>query len=535
MVKVSVVPPVDGPEALRAPRWRTCISGGILAALLFLAVWVPNHPSRPLLPTDDLYTHLSVARHLARGEGFRTDMTYPLSFAFPFARELPQPLIHRQPGFSLLLTVPYVAGEGYPHQVVDRVRQMQIVLLGLLVMTGTALFIRRGYPAAVVPWLVFLYANPLLVFAVDWGMVELACSLLLLVLWLRMRSDKQARPNWIDGLLAGALCMLRLDLFWVPVLWWILLHLLKREGLSGTGWNRRRWALVLGAWLLVVAPWAVRNIQVTGQPAFSLQTYAEHVKDTRAWPGYTVYRQLEPQPFFETMTTDPVPVLRKVGRGMKFFYRDLHNLAPLPVLIVLVAGVLAFLVVRLKIMPATPRRRRWDSMFGLPEAARTGPVALTVLTIVLLTVQYSFFDHSQRHLLVVLPVLLWEFAPWLGGPIRRIINDRQEILGPRSPLMRDLGSVIVLPAAAAVVLVLLFPCRLPGWEYAAKEAVSRAPKIEEQIDFARRTTDGVLFVDNSAVPWFIDRPVVWSPTQKAARGRICDWLGQPVAVPKDQP
>ncbi len=524
MIKVSILPPPEGSEISAAPRWRTCFAGGILAALLFLVVWVPTHPARPVMPTDDLYTHLSVARHLARGEGFLTDVTYPLSFAFPFARELPQPLIHRQPGFAILLTIPYLAAEGYPHRVVEQVRHMQIILLGLLVIVGTSFFIRRGQPAAIAPWLVFLFANPLLVFAVDWGMVELICSLLLLTLWLRMRGDKQGRPNWSDGLLAGVLCMLRLDLFWVPVLWWFLLRFNKRI-------DRRRLGLVALAWFLVIAPWAIRNIQITGQPAFSLQVYAEHVKDTRAWPGYSVYQQLEPQPFFETMTTDPMPVLRKVGRGMKFFYRDMPRMFPLLVIIALVVGTLAFLAAWLRFLKAVPGRRRWDSLIDVPAMSRTGPVALTVLTTVLLTIQYSFFDHSLRHLLIVLPVMLWEFSPWIGDPIRQIIQDRQKVRGPRARLLQDMGSVIFLPAAAAVVVILLFPCHLPGWEFAAKEAVSRAPQTENQVEITRQAPPGVLFVDYSAVPWFIDRPVVWSPTQEATRKRICDFLDQPEANP----
>ncbi len=531
MIKLSVLQRPDGNESHAAPGWRHCFAGGILAALLFMAVWIPTHPSRPLLPTDDLYTHLSVARHLARGEGFLTDMTYPLSFAFPFARELPQPLIHRQPGFAILLTAPYLAAREYPHRAVDRVRQMQIILLGLLVMTGSAFFIRRGHPAAVVPWLVFLYLNPLLVFAVDWGMVELVCSLLLLVLWLRLRNDTGAGPDWIDGLLAGVLCMLRLDLFWVPVLWWVLLRAKKRDDSLSPASRRRRLGLLALAWFLIIAPWAIRNIQVTGQPAFSLQTYAEHVKDTRAWPAYTVYRQLEPQPFFETMTTDPLPVLRKVGRGMKFFYRDLHNLVPLPVLIAMAVGALVYLTNLLKLRSSTAKRSRWKSMIGLNPTSRTAPVTLAVLTTVLLTIQYSFFDHSLRHLLVVLPVILWEISTWIGDPIRQIIEDRRKVSGQRPSLLRDLGSVIVLPAAAAVLVAFLFPCRLPGWEYAASEAVGRAPRNEQIIDFSRQAPPGVLFVDFSTVPWFIDRPVVWSPTQRATRKKICDLLDQPEARP----
>jgi hypothetical protein len=158
-------------------------------------------------------------------------------------------------------------------------------------------------------------------------------------------------------------------------------------------------------------------------------------------------------------------------------------------------------------------------------------MALIVLTTVLLTIQYSFFDHSLRHLLVVLPMMLWEFSAWIGDAVRQVVQGPRKIRGDRSGLLRDLGSVIFLPAAAAVVIVFLFPCSLPGWEFAAGEAVSFAARTERQIESTRRTPPGILFVDTSAVPWFIDRPVVWSPTEKSTRKRICEFMGQPEATP----
>lgn len=89
-----------GPDATAhtpgSDRLRT-VGLGLLAVVFFLAVWLPLHPAQPPQPTADVYTHLTVARHLTRGDGFQTDIAYPLSFAFEFARELPQPLIHRQP------------------------------------------------------------------------------------------------------------------------------------------------------------------------------------------------------------------------------------------------------------------------------------------------------------------------------------------------------------------------------------------------------------------------------------------------------
>jgi len=166
-----------------------------LATLLFLAAWLPGHPARPLLPNADLYTHLSVARHLSQGEGFLNDVTYPLSFAYPFARSLPQPLINRQPGFSVLLTIPYQTAGQDTYQTLVHTRRMQIIILGLIVLLGIRELQRSGRERGVIVWFVILGSSPLLAFAVDWGFVELVAGGLLLIIWLRLRNDKIGRAH----------------------------------------------------------------------------------------------------------------------------------------------------------------------------------------------------------------------------------------------------------------------------------------------------------------------------------------------------
>ncbi len=503
----------DSPAPVRP--WPVCLVGGVLAAVLFLTLWLPVHSPRPYLPTSDLYTHLSVARHLARGDGFLTDVTYPLSFAFAFARELPQPLIHRQLGFAVLLTIPFEAADGDPQGTVDQVRRLQIVLLGLVLATGTAALFRRRNAAAIFPWLILMYFNPLLVFAVDWGMVELVCSLVLLILWLRTRDRAPDRPDWRDGLLAGLLCLLRLDLFWIPLLWWILPceFPLRRNRISRAA--TRRLGLVFLVWLVVISPWAIRNLQMTGQPFFSLQSYAEHVKDTRDWQGYSVYRQLDPQPFFETMRADPVPVLRKVARGMRFYFRNLDGLVPPGVLLILIWGAASLLA---------PWFRQL-ARFSLGPSSY--PLAAICLTTFFLSFQYSIFDHNLRHLLVVVPVMLWEVSNWIGSVVPKALAKT----GLTFRFLNKPVAGIALAAAVALAAVFILPCRIPGWNFAASEAVQLASRTEQQIDDLQGAGDGVLFVDNSAVPWYIDRPVVWSPTRTETRQRICELLGQPEAKP----
>ena len=483
---------VPRPASAERRSWRTSLTGGLLAALLFLAAWLPTHPARPHLATSDLFTHLTVARHLVRGDGFLTDVAYPLSFAFPFARTLPQPLLHRQPGFALALTLPVLAADEDPEQAVANVRWFQVAALGGLVFAGAAALIRRRQEAGLLLWLVLLGFNPALGFAVDWGFVELSCALLMLMLWLR----RPVAPTFTDGLLAGMLTLLRLDLFWVPLAWW----------LSGGGLHvsRRRWLPALLVWLAVTAPWAVRNAQLTGNPVFSLQGYAEHVKDTRNWPGYDVYRQLDPQPLFTTLATDPVPVLRKAARGVKFYCRDLHRLLPLPLVVALWAAAGLWLW---QLQRCLARKRR---------PALPSPLAAAGLTLVLMILQYAIFDHDLRHLLVLAPVVIWEVSRSLGRWIvAAVVNDpaeRQE----RAPWLLSAAGAALL----ALGIVSAFPCRLPGWSTAAEMARAETGTTATRIEQARQAPPGVLFSATSAVPWYADRPVVWAPLDNQVRSRI---------------
>jgi hypothetical protein len=501
----------------RLDRSRS-LAGGLLAALVFLAGWLPFNAPEPLLPTADLYTHLSVARHLAQGEGFRTDIAYPLSFAFPFARELPQPLVHRGPGFSLLMVAPYLAAGRDPAATVTAVRWLQAGILGLIVLTGSAAFLRQGRVFSVGPWLVFLAGCPLLVYAVDWGFEELLCGWLLLMVWLRVR--QRPTPGALDGILAGTLALVRLDLFWVPVLWWLWF-----------GWERRllqgrqeqpavssRRGVVVAMILLVViqTPWAGRNLRLTGQPFFSLQGQAELVKDTSTWPGYSVYKQLEPQPLTAALADDPVPIVRKTARGLKFFVTNLPRLVPLPYLVLCALLVVVLLRGKITHLPCPFRRGREHPMSILAEDTVLGPLAAAAFTCVLLCGQYSLFDHNLRHLLPMLPVLLWEFSPLTGdlavGLMARTL--------PSWPSRPHPVPVFVASVLVTASIVLLSRVPLDGWANARNQARSAAPRLTEQVAAFQARQDQVLFVQNSALPWYAERAAVWDPDDETVREEI---------------
>lgn len=462
-------------------------SAALILVFLFLAAWLPSHPPRPVLATADLYTHLSVARHLVRGEGFQNDVTYPLSFAFPFAQALPQPLINRQPGWAILLTVPYIAAGGDVYRTVDNVRWLQIFFLGLVAWIGLRRLLASGRSLGAIPWLILLGSSPLLAYAIDWGFVEIVTSLVLLFIWLRCRLPGPAPAPWRDGLTWGLLLIFRLDLAWLPLLWWSL-----RTPLSEPRRACRIAQTVVVAALLL-SPWLIRNYRVTGQPLFSLQAQAELVKDTRLWPQYSVYRQLTPQPMLTALKDHPEAILRKFARGLKFFARGCWRFFP-PLLL----GV--FIIAGYRALPAL--RRKEYSVWAAP--------AVAAITLVLLCVQYSFFDHSLRHLLVIFPVLAWEIA-YAAGRHWRL-------------------------ATAAVLLAFLPPANLPGWQTAAQQAARQAQTRPWQATAPKNTANGIYFFDYSAGPWFLDHPGVWrSPAAIAAVPALLKSVPDQVGKTKEKP
>ncbi|HPF35494.1 MAG TPA: hypothetical protein PLH84_08735, partial [Candidatus Krumholzibacteria bacterium] len=73
--------------------------GGILptlaAALLFAAAWLLLHPAEPWPADADAYDHLAAARNLLRGDGLSNDLIYPVTLAWDWGRQLPQPMLQR--------------------------------------------------------------------------------------------------------------------------------------------------------------------------------------------------------------------------------------------------------------------------------------------------------------------------------------------------------------------------------------------------------------------------------------------------------
>ncbi len=448
------------------------------AAVALLGAWLIMHPPIAHHANSDLYGHLSVARHLVRGDGFVNDVVYPLSLAFPFAASVPQPMIHRPPGYPLLLTLPVVLAGDDPARAQRLAGYLTVLLLGGLAWLGVRFALQVGRGDVVVPWLVVLLINPLLHMTVGWAQVEIAVALLLMLLWIRLQDQARTittRCAILDGLLAGGVALLRADLFWLPWLWLV--------------WRgqRRGQPLIIAmiCWAAVLAPWWIRNALLTGDPFFTLQAHGEQLKETVLWPGYAIYVSLSPESFWHTLIHDPGLILRKMISGLRYYITRLDGW--LPVSLWVSGGFAAVLGLR------AHRNRR-------------NPLLVLGVSLALLTLAYSPLSHTLRYMAVILPVLSLEL--W-SATAARLEHNR---LGRAGRYL----SLVVLTAACVWIL----PAAMPGWERARDHAAASAKTLPDALTRLADTPSGPVFTDSAALLWYGDRSGVWLHENSETKAEI---------------
>jgi hypothetical protein len=236
------------------------------------------------------------------------------------------------------------------------------------------------------------------------------------------------------------------------------------------------------------------------------------VKDTRTWPAYDVYRQLQPQPAWRALRDNPMPIARKTARGVRFFLRELPALAPWPVLLALGLGSVA--------AARAGRAGRTSRNAAAAAAARrptVAPAALALLSAAALGIFYAAFDHSLRHLAVLVPILAWEAAPWLGEWPWSLLPQRRA--RRRSALWAVAGAL-----ALTAPIVLLTVREPTGWVQSTREAGEGQGRALQEAARLRAAPPGVVFTESSAAPWLADRPAVWSPLNDEGAAQISAWL-----------
>ena len=213
-----------------------------LAALIVRLAFVHFFKSPPI---NDLLWNDAVGWNLSQGNGYTASLDAPRV-----------PGIFRTPGYpAFLAAVYFVFGHSYDaayyaNALLDSFTALLMAIICLRYFSVTTSFLAAGlyaiypYPAMFCP---VLHQDILLTFAV-------ACTILLLVRALNQRSFL----NWIWlGIAIGIATLIKPNLLLfllVPAIT-ILFHFPPREAL-------RRIAIVIGAMLVMVIPWVIRNYVV---------------------------------------------------------------------------------------------------------------------------------------------------------------------------------------------------------------------------------------------------------------------------------
>jgi len=469
----------------------------LAGGLVFLGLWLALQTRQPVPAGADVYDNLSVSRHLVQGDGWLCDVVYPVSLAFPWSRCVPQPLVTRPPLPALLLIPGYALAGRDPGRTLTAVWWTQTLLLVLAAAAGWRALARRGHGEVGPAWLLLLAATPLLGIAAAWGWSELVAGVLLLLVWLRWRDRPLAatlrtRTALVDGALAGLVTLTRVELTWIPALWWCLV-------IAGPGAKaaRHRWRLwrplawTAVGWLAVTGPWWLRNLVLTGSPGFMAQSYAVEL-DMAAEPwAYPTLRGLEPVPLAANLAAHWQAALVKLRFGGHFFIVYAGQWLPW----VIWWGALALVFWHL--VRHGRRGHGWAAACGLPVTL--------VLTLAGATLVYALLSHEVRHLLSLLPVLSWEVLVQAAQVLRR----------PRSRAAR----AAILLAVVGVSLVAT-PLSVGGERRSLRLAREEAAPLTALVAEARTLPPGPVFTDNAAVLWYADRAGVWGPRDVAVEARI---------------
>jgi len=331
---------LEGFEEAEGVPWR--LVGGVLGflPLVLILLFMASHFRG--LASPEALDYAQVARHLARGEGFITSVISPLSLTFQ-ATLRPHPDLAHSPFFVGLLAFLFRLGGA-----TDRMAALASILGWLFSVWLTFALSYRlfGRGLAFLSTVLYLANVGMLRQAIS-GRPTTWMTTFLLALWLTLSWQRETarRPSWKQVALAGfflGLCYLTHALWTLPLAAVLVFHLSRLFPYRAddnelfppaptAGWLERfrwRWGgilsqprhralgLALGAFLLTVSPWAVRQYRITGKPFFHLTSY-DVLSQTPSFPGETIYERLDPgfSPFSFPVSR-PREMLRKLAVGL---------------------------------------------------------------------------------------------------------------------------------------------------------------------------------------------------------------------------
>ncbi len=433
----------------------------LVVTVLAAVVWAQARRDLPWLLFDaDSRQYADVARRLAHGEGFTTGIIYPLALRFGAGPEHPSLLV--PPLWPLILAACFaLTGEQpfAPH--------LAALLFHLAaVAAATALAIRLAGPAAgVVAGLAILLSPEILDYAL-FPMTESAFGFFVALVFLL--AVQRWSPFWIGAACGLALLTRHNGLLLAPV----ALALLLRPPFSWRGGVSQAARFAAG-WVLVLAPWWIRNGLVSGDPFFSFSDVYLRFALGSGREGSMLYYldpRTSPQPGFAP------DAWSKVGQTLPWLFPWWPPaLMALPACLGLLLG-----------------------------AARRDRASLAVLALLAMTTLLLLFSvPNPRYFVPLLPTLLavgtaawWRF----GGPLR--VPALVLVLATRwIPMPIELAETAYL--RAALERVRGDPAHVRGLEEASAALRHCVP---------RRAL--VLAMDATRIGWDADAIAIYSPVRQ---------------------
>ena len=422
----------------------------------------------------DAMDYAQIARNIAEGQGFTTNVVRPLVTAFS-AQISRLPDTTHPPLFALVLATMFGA-----FGISDATVALTSGLFFLLTIPVVYILARRlfGRRVALISTIVYVLGERMIQYALSGTPVTLAAFLTTLTL-LALHSAHTAHADLnsrgagvkqcaFAGFLLG-LCYLTeyaFALALIPAAIYIL-----------ATHNRRRFASTAAFLLsfgLAAAPWMIRNYALTGSPVFGLRSY-ELVMMTSTHPAYTLYRSTEIRPLAEMLGGQAAQVFKKWLIGLQAMYEQIPSLAGGWLMPLFLAGFLHLF-----------RRRGADSLRAIALLMMGAVLVASVLL--------------QPNIEVLVP-----FVPFITIMAVAFAVHLLNSLG----MTRTVSTL----AAAAVVAVLAVPTVL---KIAAPLPTIRDVGASHLMAIKRGTPENTVVVSDVpwAVAWYANRKSVWLPNNE---------------------
>lgn len=353
----------------------------------------------PTLASPDQFSFAQGARNIVTGQGYTTDIIYPISLHY-------DPSIHSHP--NLLRPPLYATFIAIGYLVFGINGTIPILISGLSFAALVTLTYRFGtamYSRQTGIWAgALVISSPFIVKFALAGLSDVLFAVLVTAVFYALYI--RANPL-LTGALVGAAYLTRYNvLLMLPFLAGFL-YLDSRQDDPPLRF--------LGAFVGTISPWLLRNLLAVGDPLFSLQRFLLPA-NTNTYPPFSLLSaRFTPVSPLEFVLSHPLDLLAKMTAHLSFAYDNLPDvLGGATVILLALIGVLRI------------RRKSRDLLFW-------GVVTVTVITQVLVL---SAFRLEMRYLLPFVPLVFLLAGTGLSTLVEIIPGRTQQSLA--------IGFVIVL-------------------------------------------------------------------------------------------